>query len=73
MGIGMREIVIVIIVVLVFIWPYGRILSRAGYSPWLAILIVVPLVNLIALWVFAYADWPALRRNATLDSAAARY
>ena len=38
----------------------SRVLRRAGYSPWWVLLVLVPLVNLIALWVFAYARWPAI-------------
>jgi uncharacterized membrane protein YhaH (DUF805 family) len=38
----------------------GRVLRRAGYSSWWALLVLVPLVNLVALWVFAYVRWPAI-------------
>lgn len=38
----------------------GRVLRRAGFSPWWALLVLVPLVNLVALWVFAYVRWPAI-------------
>ena len=38
----------------------ARVLRRAGYSPWWVLLVLVPLVNLVALWVFAYARWPAV-------------
>jgi hypothetical protein len=38
----------------------ARVLRRAGYSPWWVLLMLVPLVNLVALWVFAYARWPAV-------------
>ena len=38
-------------------WPYARIFSRAGYSKWLSLLILIPLVNLITIWWFAFADW----------------
>jgi hypothetical protein len=61
MGVGMRELIIILLIV-AFIWPYGRILSRAGYSPWLCIIAAVPLVNVVALWIFAYAKWPAIDR-----------
>ena len=63
-GLGMRELVILIelaVVLLVVVWPCFRVLSRLGFSPWLALLMIVPIVNLIALWVFAYARWPALQ------------
>ncbi len=38
----------------------ARVLRRAGYSPWWVLLVLVPLVNLVALWVFAYRRWPAI-------------
>jgi uncharacterized membrane protein YhaH (DUF805 family) len=40
----------------------SRVLRRAGYSPWWVLLVLVPLVNLVALWVFAYMRWPAIDR-----------
>jgi hypothetical protein len=39
---------------------FSRALDKAGFSPWWALLGVAPLVNLILLWVFAFARWPAL-------------
>ena len=41
----------------------GRVLRRAGFSPWWALLVLVPLVNLVALWVFAYMRWPSIDRR----------
>jgi uncharacterized membrane protein YhaH (DUF805 family) len=38
-----------------------RILKKAGYSGWWSVLMVVPLVNIVMVWVFAFADWPALK------------
>jgi hypothetical protein len=51
------------IVGLLFLWPVSKILMRAGYSPWYCLLGVVPIVNLVALWMFATADWPAMKRS----------
>jgi hypothetical protein len=42
----------------IVIYPLGRILSRMGFSPFWAILAFIPFVNLVALWVLAFADWP---------------
>jgi len=47
------------------IWMATRILRKAGYSGWWVLVTVVPVVNLIMLWVFAFADWPALRDSAS--------
>jgi hypothetical protein len=32
-------------------------LSRAGRSPYYALLIVIPYAQIIALWVFAFTPW----------------
>ncbi len=42
----------------IVIWPAGRICRRLGFSPWLGILAVVPVVNLLLLWFVAMAPWP---------------
>ena len=53
-------IVIAILAVLYFI-PVVKILQKAGYSGWWCLIVFVPLLNIIMLYVFAFADWPALR------------
>jgi hypothetical protein len=44
-------------------WIYGRIAIKAGLSPWWALLMFIPLVNLIMIWVLAYANWPAVEER----------
>jgi len=39
-------------------FPAARILRRTGLSPWWSFLVLVPYLNVIALWVFAFARWP---------------
>lgn len=43
----------------VFIIPVAKIFQRAGWSPWLSLLTLVPGVSLVMLWIFAFARWPA--------------
>jgi len=52
----------------VFGIPAARILKRTGLSPWLALLVMVPTVNVICFWVFAFVDWPSLKREAPQSS-----
>ena len=40
--------------------PVANVLHRAGRSRWWTVLAFIPLVNLISLWVFAFARWPAV-------------
>ncbi len=55
--------VLLFLTVLAILWPYAKTISRAGYSPWWSLLLFVPLVNVISMWIFAYAEWPALKRH----------
>lgn len=43
---------------LVFLIPVWRIISKAGYSGAWALVSLIPVVNIIALWIFAFARWP---------------
>jgi hypothetical protein len=40
-------------------WLFTRIVAKAGISRWWALLGVLPLINLFALWWFAFIDWPS--------------
>ncbi len=37
--------------------PVAQILRRTGFSRWLALLVMVPLANIVALWMFAFSPW----------------
>jgi hypothetical protein len=52
--------VVLAVSAVVLIWPAARICRRVGFSPWLGILIMVPLANLLLLWFVAVAEWPNL-------------
>jgi hypothetical protein len=38
--------------------PSMIVVRRIGYSRWWGLITLVPLVNLVMLWVLASADWP---------------
>jgi uncharacterized membrane protein YhaH (DUF805 family) len=61
----MISVVVSLLVLVVWLVPTVKILHKAGYSGWWCILSLIPLVNIIFLWVFAFADWPALRAAQT--------
>ena len=47
-----------IVMIAVVIYPVGRILGRIGFSPLWSIVMFLPVVNLIALWILAFTEWP---------------
>jgi hypothetical protein len=54
---------------IIAIIPFWRICKRVGYSPWLSLLIALPLVNLIFLYILAFADWPSQKGTVTTGGA----
>lgn len=49
---------------IVFLIPLWKILTKAGFHGAWSFIALVPLVNIIALWVFAFSDWPKERGDA---------
>jgi hypothetical protein len=37
---------------------FGNISSKAGYPRWHGIIMAIPLLNVVALMVFAFSTWP---------------
>jgi hypothetical protein len=61
-SVGMPEFILIAAVglsLLTVAWPMARICRRAGFSPWLGGLAVVPIANILLLWFLAFSDWPA--------------
>lgn len=70
MGAGMAiSFLLFLVLALLFgFWLAVRILHKAGYSGWWSLLGLVPFVNLVMIWVFAYAEWPRLLKAAARAS-----
>ena len=50
-----------ILLALITLPAWWMLWKRTGHSPWLSLLMVVPLFNVIPLWVFAFKVWPVER------------
>lgn len=47
--------------IVLFLLPAWMIVRKAGYSGAWSLLMLIPLVNVIALFVFAFSTWPVQR------------
>jgi uncharacterized membrane protein YhaH (DUF805 family) len=65
---GLPELLFLMIFCLVAFVPFWKIFSKAGYSGWLCLLMAIPLINVITVFWFAFADWPALRGQSKADN-----
>ena len=51
-----------LVFVLILLAPAVRILRRTGYSPWYCLLLLIPIVNIVMIFVFAFSTWPIDRQ-----------
>ncbi|HEY1767297.1 MAG TPA: hypothetical protein VGG26_06560 [Terracidiphilus sp.] len=49
--------IIIVVSLAVVIVPFWFICKKAGFSPWLSLLNVIPLGGLILMYVLAFAEW----------------
>lgn len=54
----MFAIFVALIVTIIKILIYCKVFSKAGYCWALGLLMLVPIVNIIMPFIFAFADWP---------------
>ncbi len=55
---GIIIAIVYIAMIAFFVYCYYKIAGRAGYNPWMGLLMLVPLVNLVVLYMFAFKQWP---------------
>jgi hypothetical protein len=41
--------------------PFFRICTKAGYSGWLSLLVLIPMVNVVFVYFLGFSEWPSLR------------
>jgi len=46
---------------LIVVLPFWRIFSKAGYPGWYSLSQLVPILNVVALFYLAFAEWPSRR------------
>ncbi|MGB6134079.1 MAG: hypothetical protein WCC14_00130 [Acidobacteriaceae bacterium] len=49
--------IIFVIMIAIVLIPYWFIWKKAGFSPWLSLLMFLPLINLVMLYVLAFSEW----------------
>jgi len=54
---------VVTCLIVVYFVAAVKILQRMGYSAWWSVLAVVPVANVVGLWLLSKARWPKLMRR----------
>jgi hypothetical protein len=66
---GTPELIVILllgtVVALVAVLPFWFICKKAGLSPWLSFLMIIPFGAIVLPFILAFIDWPSLRRIET--------
>ncbi len=51
----------------IVVLPFFRICTKAGYSGWLSLLVLIPIVNMVFVYFLGFSEWPSLRGDRPTD------
>jgi hypothetical protein len=51
-------VTIILLLVAIYFVPLTQIIHKAGYSRWWILIWLVPIANIVFLWIFAFSRWP---------------
>ena len=60
---GSMTVIFVVLYLFIVVFPIWKIITRMGFSGWLSLLSLVPVLNLVMLWVLALSTWPVENQN----------
>lgn len=58
-GISIWQLIIILFIFLILLFVFGPVAGKAGYSRWWALLLAIPIINIVLIWTFAFIKWPA--------------
>jgi len=58
------QLLLLIISLAIFVIPGWRIARKAGYPGAMSLLLLIPMLNIVFLWIFAFSRWPNQREGA---------
>lgn len=61
-GISIWQIFVIVVLFFAFIFPMSRVFSKAGFHPAMSLLLLIPVINVVALYYLAYAKWPNITK-----------
>jgi len=63
MNMGFSGFPVMLVFGAIIVVPFFQLWQRTGHSGWMSLLMLIPVVNLIMLYVLAFKEWPALKGN----------
>ena len=61
------EMLLMVLMAFFILWLGSRILEKAGIDKAWILCLLIPIVNIIMIWVFAFTRWPNLKPGVKQD------
>lgn len=62
-NVGLPGILVLLIYVAIAIVPFYQLWKRTGHNGWISLLMLIPVVNIVMLYILAFKEWPALKNR----------
>ncbi|MBB5722169.1 uncharacterized protein (DUF983 family) [Loktanella ponticola] len=60
---GLPSLLMIVVYMAIVVVPFYQIWKRTGHNGWIALLMLVPLVNVVMLYVIAFKQWPIEQKS----------
>jgi len=57
------EYVLIFLFMLFTLWLGSKIVAKAGYPKFFVLCLIIPILNIIMIWFFAFSKWPNLKSD----------
>lgn len=57
---GFPALLITLAMAAIVVAPFYQLWKRTGHSGWISLTVLVPVLNVIMIYVLAFKEWPAL-------------
>ncbi|MDZ4096129.1 MAG: hypothetical protein U1D35_14610 [Paracoccaceae bacterium] len=57
---GLPGLLMIVIYAALVVVPFFKLWQRTGHNGWISLLMLIPLVNIVLIYVLAFKSWPAL-------------
>lgn len=60
------EYLLIFLFMLFTLWLGSKILEKAGYPKYFVLCLLIPILNIVMIWFFAFSKWPNLKADIDL-------
>lgn len=57
------EYILIFLFMLFTLWLGSKIVAKAGYPKLFVLCLLVPLLNIVMIWFFAFSKWPNIKSD----------